>query len=82
VNAPDLALDGLLTDDERRLRVSVEAHAKFRQSLAAPIGDELDDELDEHIVCDPYSGDPPSRRKDSEVSRMLSILDNLERGDA
>jgi hypothetical protein len=40
--------------------------------------DPIDSELDEEIVIDPYNGDPPSKRKDSELARVLSILDSLE----
>ena len=56
--------------------LSVDQHLAFRQSLAAPkLLDEIDDD-DLHV--DPYSGDPPSRRKDSELARVLSILDSLD----
>ncbi len=46
--------------------------------------DEIDRDLDEMIQSDPYNGDPPSKRKDSELARVLSILDSLEeeRGDS
>ena len=39
-------------------------------------------EIEEALLCDPFNGDPPSRRKDSELNRVLSILDELacERG--
>ena len=45
--------------------------------------DSIDRDLDEMIQVDPYNGDPPSRRKDRELARVLSILDSLEvvRGD-
>ena len=48
---------------------------EVEKSLAA-----IDDELDEMIQIDPFSGDPPSRRKDKEVSRLLNLLDNLATG--
>jgi hypothetical protein len=45
--------------------------------------DEIDCGFDEMVQVDPYNGDPPSKRKDSELARVLSILDSLEavRGD-
>lgn len=121
-----LALDGLLTDDERRpapfpdtaraecLKIiarlegpeGVAAFLRTPQDDLDSTGGELlqsdpaallarlkrlemekslaviDDELDEHITIDPFNGDPPSKRKDRETSRLLAILDNLGRGDA
>ena len=41
-------------------------------------GDEIDRDLDEMIQVDPYNGDSPSKRKDSELTRVLAILDSLE----
>lgn len=40
--------------------------------------DSIDRDLDLMIEVDPYNGDPPSKRKDSELARVLSILDSLE----
>jgi hypothetical protein len=67
--------------------VSINDHADFRRSLA-DVGrlisdddlDDIDAELDEMIHVDPYNGDPPSKRKDREISRVLGLLDSLERG--
>jgi hypothetical protein len=67
--------------------VSINDHADFRRSLA-DVGrlisdddlDDIDAELDDMIQVDPYNGDPPSRRKDREISRVLGLLDSLERG--
>ncbi len=42
--------------------------------------DEIDRELDEMIQVDPGEFNPPSRRKDTELARMLAILDNLPKG--
>lgn len=44
--------------------------------------DEIDRGIaDDMIAVDPYNGDPPSRRKDKELFRLLSILDSIdERG--
>ena len=43
---------------------------------------DFDDELiDELTVVDPYAGDPPNRRSDKELGRLLDLLDSLdERG--
>jgi hypothetical protein len=56
------------------------------RSDAVPVGglltpkcyDEIDSALDDEIQIDPYAGDPPSRRSDKEINRVLSILDSLE----
>ncbi len=63
--------------------VSVEARKAFRDSLTDrnAAWDEIEAELDDMIQVDPYNGDPPSRRKDREVSRVLGLLDSLERGE-
>ena len=76
-----LALDLLLTDDQRR-PVSVNDHAHFRHCISTDDRgvDEIDRELDEMIEVDPGDFNPPSRRKDSEVARMLELLDNLPTG--
>ena len=42
--------------------------------------DEIDRELDEMIEVDPYNREPPSRKSDKEISRVIDILDNLPRG--
>ncbi len=42
--------------------------------------DEIDRDLDEMIEVDPGDFNPPSRRKDSELARMLDLLDNLPTG--
>jgi hypothetical protein len=67
--------------------VTINDHAHFRRSLG-DVGklvsdddlDDIDAELDEMIQVDPYNGNPPSRRKDREISRVLGLLDSLERG--
>lgn len=69
-----------------RTTVSVADHENFLAGLLSQKDrdqlDEIDRELDEQIVCDPYAGDPPSRRKDKEIGQLLGLLDNLERGNA
>ena len=38
----------------------------------------LDSELDAHLEADPGDFNPPSRRKDAELNRVLAILDEIE----
>jgi len=83
-NPPEpLAIDLLLTEDERQ-PVTPEVHQSTRETLAQPVRvcDDFDDDFDDLLLVDPFNGDPPSRRKDSELNRVLSILDELasERG--
>jgi hypothetical protein len=76
-------------------RVSVNQHATFRQSLAPADHaarclnidgcgrDEIDRELDDCVLIDPYVSGAPSRRSDKELARILNLIDNLpvsERG--
>jgi hypothetical protein len=58
-------------------RVSVEKHAEFQRSLTTH-GDEGFDDL---IEIDPFNGDPPSKRKDSEIGKLLNLLDSLGTND-
>lgn len=76
-----LALDGLLSGDERR-SVSVEDHLHFLRSLATDDRgvDEIDREIDDILVVDPYEVHAPSRKSDADLNRVLAILDNLESG--
>lgn len=67
--------------------ITVSDHENFHRDLDALHGllrphdfDDIDAELDDMLQVDPYNGDPPSRRKDREVSRVLGLLDSLERG--
>lgn len=34
------------------------------------------DEID--LAVDPFNGDPPERRSDKEIGRLLSLLDSLD----
>ena len=62
-------------------KVSVNDHAVFIASLLTQADhDEIDAELDDMIEVPWPELNPPSRRKDSEVNRVLSILDNLPTG--
>jgi len=79
--APKTEVELLATDYARR--VTVEDHLHFQKSIRTDERgiDEIDRMLDEQIEVDPYNGDPPSKRSDKEISRVLSILDSLdERG--
>lgn len=64
-------------------RLSVQRHQEWRIKLAqqqqavAGSADLIDDDL---IEVDPYNGDPPSKRKDAELDRVLALLDSLGRG--
>lgn len=61
-----------ITTDHHFLR-SIQTDAQGR--------DEIDRELDEMIEVDPFNGDPPNKRSDKELDRLLSILDSIdERG--
>jgi hypothetical protein len=71
-------LEGELTT---RRTVTVAAHALFIDSLLTPEDlDEIDRELDEQTIVDPYECHAPSRRSDREVANLLDLLDNLETG--
>ena len=72
-------------------RISINRHAEWQQSLrhkgalsSAPVeihGLLSDDDFDDLLEIDPYAGDPPSKRSDKELARILSVLDSLdERG--
>jgi hypothetical protein len=60
-------------------RVSIADVEAFHRSIGrtAELA-EIDAELDERIVVDPYNGDPPSRSKDKEIDRLLDLLDSLD----
>ena len=63
--------------------ISVDQHRHFQRSLATDDQgrDEIDRGLDEDRVEVPWPEiNPPTRRKDSEVARILDILDNLTSG--
>jgi hypothetical protein len=57
------------------MKCTVQDHAEFLAGLLSE--DDFDD-----LVVDPFNGDPPSRRKDSEVDRVNALLDSIaaERG--
>ena len=78
-----LEIEKLLTADQRRT-VSNGDFQAWRESIAAPARafDEidLDAELDELTVVDPYECHAPSRRSDKELGEFLNLLDSLETG--
>lgn len=54
-------------------RCTVAKHEEFLAGILGP------DDLDEiESLVDPYAGDPPCRRSDKEVNRVLALLDSLE----
>jgi len=72
-------------------RVTVDHHSAWRTRLkqqesllTAPVEIEgllSDEDFDDLLEVDPYAGDPPSKRSDKELARVLSVLDSLdERG--
>ena len=64
-----------LTADQRRT-VTVDQHAHWQKCLAVS-----DDELDDDLNQVPWPEmNPPSRRKDSDLARVLDLLDNLPKG--
>ena len=66
--------------EDRSFRKTVAHQDDIHREMLAGLTQERDfDEIDDDdINFDPYSGDPPSRRKDAELNRVLSILDSLE----
>lgn len=57
--------------------ISVGEFESIRREMLGGLVTQHDfDDID--LEVDPYNGDPPSKRKDSELARVLSILDSLE----
>ena len=44
--------------------------------LPDDLASDLLDEIDDHLLADPGDFNPPSRRKDDELNRVLGILDS------
>ncbi|MCX8495764.1 MAG: hypothetical protein ORN51_06225 [Akkermansiaceae bacterium] len=61
-------------------KITIEDHEDFRHSLLTP-SDE-DDIFDDLLEIDPHVPNPPSRRSDRELSRLLALLDNPNQGAA
>jgi hypothetical protein len=68
-----------LTEEEKngRVNVAVNDKAEWQHSL---LNQEDIDEIDDLLEVDPYVPNPPSRRSDRELSRVLAILDNINSG--
>ena len=67
--------------------VTVDQHLHFQRSLVTDdkgrdlIDRRLDDDVLDDLIEVPWPEvNPPSRRKDSELARVLDLLDNLPRG--
>ena len=74
MSRPLTELENLLTEDQRRV-VTVDQHMQFQMGLHS---DDQEDDFDDQIEVDRADFCPPSRKKDKELSRTLSILDELE----
>lgn len=67
-------------------KITPDDQAHFRRCLATDergvdeIDREIDDELDEMLVVDPYNREPSSRKSDKSLGRLLLLLDNLPTG--
>jgi hypothetical protein len=66
--------------DGKRTAPVADHEAFLKALLTANDLAEIDAELDERIVCDPYNDRPPGRRSDRELNRVLNILDTLKGG--
>ena len=86
-----LAIDLLLTEDQRRT-VTIDDHAEARQRIASEAAAaetkarQLDGILHPVRIAETDPVDlvvdhPPQVRSERETNRVLSILDELERGD-
>jgi len=74
-----LVRDDQRVDDHTR-RVSVADHAKWRAELAASLADQRPDPIDDQLA-DPIHDHAPAYRCGKAKSRLLGILDEIERGD-
>lgn len=80
-----LEVERLIRDDQRhtapeRRRVSIAEHERFRADIAASLADQRPDPIDE-ALADPVLDHAPAYRSNKSTSRLLSILDEIERGD-
>ena len=68
------------TNRQRTDTAEAEQHA-LRSLLTDDVGRDAIDRDDDDLIEAPWPEfNPPSRRKDSDVSRVLDLLDNLPRG--
>lgn len=83
-----LPVELLVRDDQRiddhTRRVTIDDQQKFHRELAPSQAnqqaDEIADELDD-TLADPIHDHAPAYRSSKSKSRLLSILDGIERGD-
>ena len=79
-----LEIEHLIRDDQRiddhTRRVTIDDQQKFRCELAAQQAAQQADEIDD-ALADPVLDRAPAYRSNKSTSRLLSILDEIERGD-
>ena len=79
-----LEIEHLIRDDQRiddhTRRVTIDDQQKFRCELVAQQANQQADELDD-ALADPIHDHAPAYRSSKSTSRLLSILDEIERGD-
>ena len=72
-----LEIERLIRDDQR---FTIADHERFRCELAAQQAAQQADEIDD-ALADPVLDRAPAYRSSKSTSRLLSILDEIERGD-
>ena len=79
-----LEIEHLIRDDQRiddhTRRVTIDDQQKFRRELAAQQSAQQADPID-NALADPILDHAPACRSNKSTSRLLSILDEIERGD-
>ena len=77
-----LPVELLIRDDQRhtpeRRRVSIGEHERFRAELAASLAAQQPDPIDD-ALADPIHDHAPAYRSGKAKSRLLGILDQLNR---
>lgn len=56
-------------------RLTIDEHKTFLAGLLT------EGDFDDILLADPYEEDPPSKRKDADIKRVLDLLDSLEFGE-
>lgn len=75
----------LASDDQRRLSAATSnvikplpgSHAEELAHDLRRITRPVDHDDDDDLAADPFNGDPPNRRSDKEISKLLDLLDSL-----